>query len=76
MIDTQTQAENYARRRAVATGEVHLVVASQVTGQNYRVLTPADVLAEAHIYCLGDVLFTADPDQFDLELDAVEPTAA
>lgn len=76
MLQSQTHAEDFALRRAVDTGDVHLVVRSHIPGQNFRVLTPADVLAEADHYCLGDVLFTADPDQLNLDFDSGENNAA
>jgi hypothetical protein len=76
MLDSLARAERFARRRAAATNQVHLVVRSHLPEQNYRVLTPADVLAEADTYCLADILFTADPDQLDLALLDNEPSAA
>jgi hypothetical protein len=76
MLCSQTHAEDFAVRRALATGDVHLVVCSHIPGQHYRVLTPADVLAEADHYCLDDVLFTADPDQLNIDFDSRENNAA
>jgi hypothetical protein len=73
---SRAHAEKFALRRAADTGEVHLVVRGSVSGQHYRVLTPADVIAEADHYCLADLLFTADPDQLTLPCDCNTPTAA
>lgn len=75
MVLTLSRAQQFARRRARATGQAHLVVIGRHVGQPYQVLRPKDLFARADDHSLADILYTADPDQLELALESPHDAA-